>query len=245
MIGFGPVGGGAPPRFQLLTSVDQGAEPLDPGALAQPGTAFDASTGTFTWNLADATIIDGYQENQVRWTRRVLDLYPQYDPDLDIIELALVIDQLTLTAAVPKWGIAFGVLDQIASLGGADGPMWGIKGNTAAQYNHGNQFATSDNFGNVMSGTPRWLIATFRQGAGTSDAGAENNEIASQMRAKSTAGAWEESELQAAPPMNNPVSDWVISIGHVHDSAINEATTIVARLFHRRIRTAGVAGLPE
>jgi hypothetical protein len=108
--------------FQGATN--EGASPLDPGALTS-AASYDSGTGLFSWtfNPAHVAAVDGYQENLARWTIPLSTLQPSFDPTTDLLELFFDID--SSVASTARTGLAIGLLDRQAA-GGSVGFMHGV-----------------------------------------------------------------------------------------------------------------------
>jgi len=225
--------------WTLLQTTDQGTAPFDPGGFTTTGTGFNASTGEFTWvfPIGGVTQIDGFKESMARWTVSVSALYGDYDPSIDILDLAMRYDSVPLSATVEKYGVAFGLFDRgTEDIPNLQGLMFGLYPNTSSAWNNGNLSASAAG-ANVCTGTPNLAVARF-------DAGADQTELRGGWRIRNSVGGFEEADPAAeAPPISG--ASLKIHIGHMHRSIVGIAgSTVVARLYHRRIRTAGLSGLP-
>jgi hypothetical protein len=232
-----PVGGGAASRWALLTRTEQGVSPLDPSSKA-PGATFDATTGLFTWPLqaGDTTLVDGFSDAMARWTVPVVTLYPDFDSSRDILDIAWV-PTIPFTAGnVSRFGVAVGVLS-----GAAAGPYAGrMLGTTeAASGNYNNAAIGSSG----PSGTDG-VAATMDLQVSTWNAFGAGNFVLPGWRTR-TGALWEEGPTVASTPIAADVSTWRIHIGHMHNTTTAAlASTVTARVWHRRVRTSGLAGLP-
>lgn len=252
--GYGPLGirrsGGAgagsiPDWSQILTTTE-GVTPFDGASETTTGTGFVDGVATLVHPTGLVTIRDGYQEDLPRWSIPILTLFPTYNHLDDAIELAMRIDDLPLSATVEKFGIWFGILNKsVASRASATGQAWGITPNTSSAWNHGPINETSDALGNVMTGTPEWLVARFAAYGRTTDAGFD---FGSYCRAINTLGAPEASDAQSPAAMDiasNPVSGWTVQFGGLHNTTTGTAgPTNRFAMFARLIPTGGLTGLP-
>jgi hypothetical protein len=72
--------------WQQLLEVEQGSAPSDPSAVLTTGTFAD---GQFRAVFGSTTTAyDGYRENIPGWSVPLLDLYPDFDPAVHLLELA-------------------------------------------------------------------------------------------------------------------------------------------------------------
>ncbi len=157
----GPFGGGgtvvdegeSEVAWNLLSQVEQvNGAPVDPTSMGTTGTVFNTTTGTFTLvATAHVTQVDGYQENVCRVTTLLTDLIPDFNPELDIIEICLSLD--TWPRGTVELGIAGGIVDSATIDGSLQGGVVGVRtaGLTqdAVQVVGAANFALNTNFGLV------------------------------------------------------------------------------------------------
>lgn len=238
------------PWIQLLTT-DQGADPLDPSSETTTGTGFDSGTGIFriVHPTGLVTVRDGYRENCPRWSQNLLDLYDDFDPLTDILDLCMVVTQFQFSATIEKFGLWFGLFSTDASsFAAVNGQAWCMKPNTATRCNHGPFAETSDAAGNLLvaDGAPLKMFARFAAADGVADAGYG---VFTYARVEGpTAGVWEATDDQSQQQMplsTEPLTDWTIQMGALHDSTTGTAGADNRfTMWHRRIKTSGFTGLP-
>jgi hypothetical protein len=234
-------GGGTLPQWALLTSTDQGVSPHDPNARAGVGTGFDAATGRFTWvfDVGNTEATDGYREPMVRWTKKLTNLYADYDPAIDILDVAMLIHAMPNSATQEKYGLAIGLLDAgTANISILSGIAFGVRPNTATTYNHGAVGATTDTLGTAMASgrTPRRLVSTYRSSA-------DGTSLVCNTKVENELLVFQASVADSAP-YTPAASAWYLHIGHIHDSVVGTAgSTMIASVYTRRIRTSTLAAL--
>ena len=120
-VAFVPAPGGGSSGVEdwtQLTSTEQGASPYDPGTLGDTGTTFDNDKFTVVYT-SSTTDLDGYRENILRWSTTIQGIWSDFDPLVDIVEVA--IDFRTSTGGqLPQSanngsGIFAGIGDRLAS----------------------------------------------------------------------------------------------------------------------------------
>ncbi len=114
-------GGSSRAGWTLLRTVEQAAgAPVDPGGIGTTGTGFSSATGRATVVCAaHTTIVDGIQEQLLRWTVPLTTLYPDFDYRTDSLELG--VDLVTFAHGTAEVGVFFGLVDALtvdASLAG-------------------------------------------------------------------------------------------------------------------------------
>lgn len=233
-------GGASADPWVLLTRTDQGVSPYDSGGYTTAGTGFDAATGRFTWVFPSGitTQLDGFKEALPRWTVLVSTLYSDFDLSTDILDLAMRYDSVPLSASVEKFGCAFGLMDRGTSdIANLQGVMFGLYPDTVSAWNNGNISATQIGSPNTCSGTPNTGIARF-------DVGAAADELRGGWRIRNASGVLEEAGGPASAPQIAG-SALRIHVAAMHRSAVGTAgATVYGRVYHRRIRTGGLTGLP-
>lgn len=251
-LGFGPVSAAVVPKWTLLRTTDQGSSgivaPFDSAALAAPGTGFDPATGIFTWVFlpGDVTRVDGYTDPMVRWTKSIPALYPDFDIQRDIVDIALEVVSMPLSATIEKFGFAAGILDHGTSdIGSSTGTMLGIFPNTAAVYQSASFAASGASTTRNIVGVPDlaparyWVFGT---------ATPTSTDLSRNWRVRNTADVWDLGSVGADVPIAVPtvLEPWRIHVGHIHNTVIGTAgSTMQARVYHRRIRSSGLALLPS
>jgi hypothetical protein len=230
-------GGSSTVSWRQLTSVEQASSAVDdPGAMTTTGTAFDGDQFTITPAPAFASLIDGYQEGWAGWSIPLLTLYPDWAIATDRLELGLELVSFPLSTA--KYGWLFGVTDTAI-------------GTRASIANAALVHAFANSATNVNAG---YLGAA---GTGSSTAIATGGTVTA-VRAHI---AWEESRSAKLTaecsggtggitpdvstlggvigPFGATLADWRVVIGAIHVSAVAGSPVLSARLWHRRLRTAG------
>lgn len=221
----------------LLTQTEQGASPFDPANRA-PGASFDSSTGLFTWPLqaGDTTLVDGFSDSMARWTARLIDLYPDFDPLIDVLGLAWVPGIPFSAGNVSRFGMGVGILSGAAA-GPYQGRMFGTVESGAAYLN------------TMMSSTAAvstdGVAATLNLQLSSWDATGPGATIQPVLKSR-TGATWEDPPTLFTAPISVDVSTWRIHVGHLHNTATAAVAIppVTARVWHRRIRTSGVTGLP-
>lgn len=231
--------GSALAPWVLLQTTDQASNAIaDPSALTNTGTGFDASTGTFTWVMkGDSTQVDGYNDASARWTRKVADLYPDFDPTRDRIDLCMVDPSIPLLTGAEKYGIMLGLLDSAAGVAGG-GWAFGFHPQTSlamqeAQFGASSRSATGSFTGNAIQramgnfvtrpdGARLGLHWWYRIG-----------------------GVWSQgADASTGATVNTDPSVWRIHVGHCHVSTTTGTPTMSTKVYHRRTRNSGLTGLP-
>lgn len=231
---------GGPSKWLPLLSTDQGAAPTDVLGLSTVGTGFDASTGLFSWVMAgDAVLIDGYRENQVRWTRSLASLYPDIAAT-DIIDIAAEVSIPFSMLGTGRYGLSVGMIDRpVSSLGSASGLPYAVIAQTLASYQALGIGNTNISATNGFNGVPKLIVTRYCQlaeEAGLSGTGVGTSTLG--VRTKFP-GLYSISAFDSNPAM------WRITIGHIHNSVVPDAPSLMtARVWHRRIKTTGLGGLP-
>ena len=231
-------GGSSASAWTQLTAVEQASNAVsDPGAFTAAGTQFVG--GDFTWVMAgDILVVSGYQTNWAGWSYPLLSLYPDFDPDTDELELGVEVTAMPLSTA--KYGLWFGVTDSAidtrASITAAGGvhvfPNSAVNTNggliAAAATGSSNTLATSGNVTDAR-GRFRWLDTASPAVRVTADC------------SRSTGGDADIPGVAAiGASFGATLANWRVVIGHVHLIATTGTPTLGARLWHRRLRTAGV-----
>lgn len=144
----------------LITGTQQGAAPYDPGGYAATGTTFIPANGTFLCNFGTgAPAVFGYQDNFIRWTTRVLDVFPNFNMATDEIQIFMTGSVPTSTA---RHGITWGILD---------GGTSSISSNSGSMFNLNAQNGITQQVQIVGSGSiiqSRTVTGTFANGVMTS-----------------------------------------------------------------------------
>lgn len=123
--GGGGGGGVSLVEWTKLTSTEEGSSPNDVNGIGDTGTSFTA--GDFrTVFTAFTTDLDGYREDPLWWSKKLLDLYPDFDPETDMLELMLDITQFAV-GANDGAGVFVGITDN-AGLASGDTPNAAIAG---------------------------------------------------------------------------------------------------------------------
>jgi hypothetical protein len=119
--------------WTLLRSVDQvDGLPVDPGGMGTTGTLFDTSTGRATIvGGAHTTLVVGYQNAQLRWTKLLSELYPDFDYKRDTLELG--VDLVTFPHGSVEAGVWVGLLDHLTVDASLQGACAGMRQAGAAQ----------------------------------------------------------------------------------------------------------------
>lgn len=95
----------------------------DPGALTSANSI--GVDGISITMAASATVVDGYRENIPRYRRPLLELVPDFDPNLDVIELLLT-NISCPTDGGSLCGIGLGIVDS-ATLASGDGEFYTVR----------------------------------------------------------------------------------------------------------------------
>lgn len=129
LVGGGESGGVTATEWQTVSSVKQAAGAVyDPNSMSTTGTVFSGSTFTFNTNPAHATIQNGYRSDLARWTVNILEEYPDFDPDTDLIQIR--INNITGFSAGGADGFAVfaGVLSEDTDdIANCDGTLLGLR----------------------------------------------------------------------------------------------------------------------
>lgn len=217
--------------WQLLTGTEQGASPWDPGGFALSGTTFDSATGRFVFVVSSsATTIDGYRENQIRWTQPVVQLYPDFDHLTDTLDLIFT---GSIETSPAQLGISIGILDrETASLASAIGPHVGLCPlNSASIRTVGLSTTGFSATNNLSNQTVLWMQNWFMQQT------SPLCRASCQSRSPSPTGTWSEGGLSVVTTaMTSSISSWRISIGHLHGSNTTGTMTMDGYVYHRRTR---------
>lgn len=228
--------------WHLLTSTDQGVSPFDPGGFTTTGTVFDPATGLFTWKmLGDTTVINGYRENQARWTRGITDLYPDFSPATDVIDLAMEPAIPLLPLGTERYGLAFGILDATtAGIAGANGRQFAIWPSSSTVHSQGGVQDITFSPTNPISGgggtTAELCIARFFAFG--------DNELNAAWKIRNNTDVWVTGVAVTPLPISATAANWRIHVGSVHNNNVTGAPTMTAKIYHRRTRTTGLALLP-
>ena len=230
--------GSALSPWTLLTSTDQASNAIfDPGSVTDTGTGFNSTTGLFTWVMkGDTTRIDGYNEQSARWTKRIVDLYPDFDPTLDLIDLCLVDPVIPLLTGAEKYGIQFGILDSAAGVAGA--------GSTAGFYPQTAAAMQEVLFGaSAASATGSFTGNAIQRALMNFPVRPDGARVGVRWWYR-LAGVWAEGSTgSTSPTISATAANWRIHIGHVHVSTTSATPTMTATLYHRRTRTTGLTGI--
>jgi len=104
-----------PVDWVQITTTEEGSSPVDTDGMAS-SASHSAGVFTATTNAAFAGIVDGYRENVLMWSKRVLDVFPTFDPVSSVIELAVVSSAgYASAAAAHRYGIYAGLLSRSAA----------------------------------------------------------------------------------------------------------------------------------
>lgn len=225
----------------LLTSTDQGAAPFDPAGYAGVGTAFDPVTGLFTIvEAGDVTQRQGYRSSLLRWTKRVTDLYPDFDPLTDILSLALT-DVTIPKTGTAGYGMHLGIIDEpTATLASANGLAFGLRENTAVNYlvsrmSTTSSAATAQFPGAIDQVVTRWFVNPF--------SGAVLNYMG-QIRQVGGDVSQEVVTATGGVAIDADPATWRLTIGDLHSTTTSGTPTVSFKVWHRRDRTVGRTGLP-
>lgn len=122
-----PTGGSSEVGWNLLDTVEQAnGVPVDPGGLGTGATVFQTGTGTLHFvGAAHVTDVDGYQEAVCRWTTLLSDLIPDFDPNLDVVELALSLDNWVHGSV--ELGVGAGIVDSGTVDASLVGAVFGVR----------------------------------------------------------------------------------------------------------------------
>lgn len=221
--------------WDLVTGTEQGASPFDPSSLALTGTTFVPATGQFFCNFSSSAItIDGYHENMIRWTARVLDIYPNFNPRTDVI-------QMFVTASIPRstarHGFAWGILDGgTGSISSQSGSMFNINGvNTNAMQFGVMASGTTTNTNNMteIQGGFTSMFFTEKTGQGSSTS------IQARSLIKSSSGEWADGASATAESglMVTSSLNWRFHFGFVHASTATGQTQMTASVYTKLIKS--------
>lgn len=221
----------------LITGTEQGAAPYDPGGYAATGTTFVPANGTFLCNFATgAPAVFGYQENFIRWTTKVIDVFPNINMATDIIQIFMTGSVPTSTA---RHGITWGILD---------GGTGSISSNSGSMMNLNAQNGVTQQLQIVGSGSTvqsRTVTGTFANGVMTSyffgDKGGTSPRSPTHSRSltKLTNNAWidgitsTDEQGWAIQTASNLRFHW----GFVHITAAAGATNLTGSFYVRLIKS--------
>lgn len=227
----GPAETGELSEWVQLKAVSQGGgTPVDPQTMGTTGTGFNSTTGraTIVWGAHVLNTV-GYQNGVLRWSIPLLTLYPDFDPDIDSIEIALKMS--TWAHGTVETGIWGGILDSTtvdASLGGAAAA---ITQGGAAQDQIAIMSATAltpvENIG--LCDEMRFMVSFGSNGSDydcyiTTDVSLEDGTKALGPTAQGTL-------------LTSPMSNWQVTFGGCHRSTDSTANTVTAfDVFYRRFR---------
>lgn len=227
-------GGSAEVPWTKLMSVDQGdGLPVDPGGMGTTGTIFDTATGRATVvGGAHITLVVGYQNAVLRWTKLLSALYPDFDYLTDTLELG--VDLVTFPHGTVEAGVWIGLIDHLTVDASLQGACASMRQAGAGQDQLGLMTATASTpvsnlglltdelhavitLGNDGTDYPA-LITTRYNPEATSRLGSGVGGAAGTLRASSLA-------------------DWRIAFGLMHGSTDSlSGTTIAFDVYHRRLR---------
>lgn len=232
--------GSALAPWTLLTSTDQGASPFDPGPFAGVGTTFDSSTGLFTIvEAGDTTTRQGYRSSLIRWTKRLTDLYADFNPLTDELDIALT--DLT----IPKtgnsgYGLHVALIDEpTASLAAADGAGFVIRENTITNYLISKMSSTGSLGTGQFPNPANLVIAKFWP----SPLGGTINYLGI-LRQSTGTTTQDVTTSTSFLTIDSDASTWRLSIGDAHSTSTSNTPTISFKVWHRRTKTTGLTGLP-
>lgn len=226
-----PIGGGASGAPRWLPLVGTPAALIDTGSLTTTGTGFDGlGRLTIVYAAAHAAQVDGFQEAVARYTIPLLTLIPDFDPDLDVLDLG--IDCASFVHGSTEAGLFLGILDSTtidASLAGACASIWQ---STAATDRVGRMVAASNSVFD-SPGLVDAVQATFSPGLSST-----NYELAVRieylLEGETTYRHMMGGE---GTTMRSPTSNWVVAFGAQHVSTdVPGSLTQVADLWYRRRR---------
>lgn len=227
--------------WQLLMSTDQTLDAIDdPGAVTDGATAF--AGGVATWQTKDAGIpvFDGGRENCPGWTRSLRELYPDFSPDIDIIDLRA--DILACPMNTAQYGIVIGVADDTI----ANRATWNMAGlairpSSATAWGGGQIGATgllttSGTIGTNTNPVSQLLCRTSWHTDASPSA-----RVAGQVSRTGLDELGLTIQGAPGPAFAADPSIWRLFVGLVHFAAVDATDNVVqARIFHKRIRTGSL-----
>lgn len=224
--------------WDLVTGTDQGAVPFDPSGFALTGTTFVPATGQFLCNFSSSAVtIDGYHENMIRWSKRILDIYPNFNPRTDVI-------QMFVTASIPRstarHGFAWGILDGgTGSIGFQSGSMFNINGvNTNAMQFGVMASGTTPNTNNLTEINAAFsnIFFTEKTGQGASTS------LQARSLMRSSSGEWVDAVASTAESglMVTSSAEWHFHFGFMHASTATGQTQLTASVYTKLIKSGAV-----
>jgi hypothetical protein len=230
--------GSALEPWVLLDSTEQGTAPFDPAGYAGVGTAFDPGTGLFTIvEAGDTTQRQGYRSSLLRWTARVVDLYPDFDPILDALDIALS-DIVVPKTGTSGYGISCCLLDEpTGGVASANGAGFGYRENTLTNYLSAKQGATGPSSTAQFSGAILGLVARFYWNPVGTDINYSGW--------KRDSGGWDSLLTSTTPnTIDADPANLRLHLTDLHSTTTSNTPTMQFKVWHRRVRTTGIAGLP-
>jgi hypothetical protein len=218
------------PPFSLVSS--WGAL-NDAAAAADTGSGMAAGVATVVTKAADAIQRDGHAEDWTGWDVPLLTLYPDWSDATDRLEAALVVDAMPLTLA--KWGWALFVADNTyANRATAAAKGVHVFPNSTTVIQAG-EVGSASNASAANNGTNLDVVSQLAA-AWTWDAGGVPRVTG---RTKRTAAEQELTILGAPASAMAAASSRRLCLAAWHVAAVGGAVTLGARVYTRRIRTAG------
>jgi hypothetical protein len=228
--GRGGGGSATGSAWTQFSSTVEGTTCSDPGGLTS-SSSFDGDLFDIQLNTT-ATTIDGYRENTPRWTANLLALYPDFDPDLDVLECRLDVVAMP-SAGTTKVGVYMAVLDS-GTLASGDGSAVGFTDNAAGAHQQSNLGTTSITYNGAMAAVGTRLHVRWEWDTETAPV------VVDTTRWKA-AGEWQTSNRNSIKTaMTLPLSDWRFVLGAYRIAGGAGAASLQWRAYHRRIRVGSL-----
>lgn len=226
-----------PPDWEQITTTQQASNAIfDPSTLTMGSTGLSA--GVFTWQVSGlVTVVNGYRENCPGWTRKLTSQWSDFNPDTDVVDMALSnITGLPLNTV--DIGLAIGILDtNTAGRASANGNMiWMIDFNasnyTAALMGASAAAATS-NEGTGFGTGLQFIVHMWW----TKENGAYTQHISGQWY---DGTYWNAINVNGySGLMSSTYSNWEMNWFLVKNSTDSATQTITSKVWARRTVTSG------
>lgn len=205
---------------------------VDTGSLLVTGSGFDDETGRFTavFSTVHATAVDGYEEGLARYRVPLLDVFPDFDPAIHVLDLG--IDATSFNhAATGAAGVYIGLVDSATIDANLNGQCIAIRCVSAAADLVGRM--DNDNIPGFNQDVLRdAVIGSYSIGSDGTDYPLNCSILAKEEGTDN----WTPIVAGAGDDMRTTIADWQIIFGAYHGSAVVIPSVTQTVTFYYRVR---------